>query len=215
MIEETRRNNIELWDRLHREGYDGYSKNSNLSDVTELLPDKYLTNEMRALELGCGRGDYMKRVASLVKEAHGVDISREAVKLAWINLWWISNSYPAVCNGFSLPYPDDYFDFIYEIAVFQHIPRAFTANYLKEVNRCLKHGCLFTAQFISRYGNKENETDIDSPKNEETIGYHLEMIQRMVSVSGLKFITYKKHILKERDNVFWYKILCKKDKKSD
>jgi len=203
------KHNRDMWDKLHREGYVGYSMNSNLSNATELLPKDYLNGETKALELGCGRGDYMKKLASSVGEVHGVDISREAVKLAWINMWWTPNAYPTVCNGHSLPYPDNYFDFIYEMAVFQHIPREYTRNYLKEAYRCLKHGAFMTAQFISRVSDDENHGDIELPNKEETIGYTLDDIRDIVADSGLSLINVETQLV-DRDNVFWYKILCVK-----
>lgn len=203
-----------LWDSIHQKGYQGYSFNTNLDDVIELLPENYLKPHMRILEIGCGRGDYLKRFSPLVGEVHGIDVSREAIKLSWINLWWTHNTYPTVCNGETIPYPDNYFDFLYEISVFQHIPRKYTRNYLKEAHRCLKPGGYMAIQVISRLSDGENHGDIVNPVNEETIGYTLDDIRDVIINGGLKLIKVKKHLFETRNNVYWYKLLCVKEETS-
>ena len=103
-----------------------------LYDTFEMKP------EMKLLEIGCGRGDILKRFKSLGLHVEGVDIDNEAVAL---------NEGIAVkmCNieNEPLPYPDNSFDVIYSKSLIEHL--YYPERYMAETYRVLKpNGLLLT-----------------------------------------------------------------------
>jgi ubiquinone/menaquinone biosynthesis C-methylase UbiE len=103
----------------------------------------------RALEIGCGPGRLMRPMSRHFVEIHGVDVSDEMIALAKEKLRDIPNAFPHHGDGSTLPqFEDNYFDFIYSYAVFQHIPtRDVVFQYLREIRRVLKPGGLVRLQF--------------------------------------------------------------------
>src|SRR5438094_4545652 len=99
----------------------------------------------RALEIGCGPGRLMKPMSWNFGEIHGVDVSDEMIRLAGEKLVNVPNAFPVQNDGTGLGcYKDEYFDFVYSYAVFQHIPsRQVGFNYLNEARRPLKTGGIF------------------------------------------------------------------------
>jgi SAM-dependent methyltransferase len=96
---------------------------------------------MVALELGCGAGRMSEPMARDFDRLVAVDISREMLKIgrqrvAAENILWLCN------DGVSLgPVADGSVDFIFSLAVFQHIPDAATiVDYVEETGRVLKPG---------------------------------------------------------------------------
>src|SRR6266849_8639206 len=77
----------------------------------------------RALEVGCGPGRLMRPMSWNFGEIHGVDVSDEMIKLAAKKLKGTPNAFPRATDGTDLScYVDEFFDFVYSYAVFQHIP---------------------------------------------------------------------------------------------
>ena len=88
--------------------------------------------------MGCGNG----RLFSLLKdrgvEYIGIDSSEKLIDIAK-SKYWKENPKFLVVEALHLPFPDNYFDKIYSIAVLHHIPSdAFRLEFLKEVKRVLK-----------------------------------------------------------------------------
>jgi len=88
----------------------------------------------RVLDLGCGNG----RLYESLKNTNytGLDISEKLISIA-------KEKYPnvnfQVGDALNLPFPNNYFDKIYSIAVLHHIPsRKLRIKFLKEAKRVLK-----------------------------------------------------------------------------
>src|SRR5207248_4885347 len=96
----------------------------------------------RALEIGCGPGRLMRPMSWNFGEIHGVDVSDEMIRLAAKKLKGTPNAFPRATDGTDLScYADEFFDFVYSYAVFQHIPSAEVVfSYLRETVRVLKPG---------------------------------------------------------------------------
>ena len=109
----------------------------------------------RALELGAGVGRLLKAIASTDRftEVCGVDSSMTIV-LA-------SQEYLRGCaatvhlgDGINLPFPDDYFDFVYSFTSVQHmVSLAIIHRNLREIRRVLTVGGLCRIQTISSNGD--------------------------------------------------------------
>lgn len=98
----------------------------------------YIKDGERILDLGCGNG----RIAELFKDKNveyiGVDNSEKLIDLA--KKTYESNKVKfVVADGLNLPFPDNYFDKVFSIAVLHHIPsRELRDKFLKETHRVLK-----------------------------------------------------------------------------
>jgi SAM-dependent methyltransferase len=103
---------------------------------------------LRALEIGCGPGRVMLPMSLRFVEIHGVDISEEMIRLARERLASAPNAHVQVNSGADLgAFADDWFDFVYSYAVFQHIPSLeIVLGYLRETHRVLKPGGLVRCQ---------------------------------------------------------------------
>lgn len=104
--------------------------------------------DWRALEIGCGPGRLMRPMSRSFVEIHGVDVSDEMIALAREKLRDIPNAHAHATDGATLAqFGDEFFDFIYSYAVFQHIPsREVIYQYLREIRRVLKEGGLVRLQ---------------------------------------------------------------------
>jgi SAM-dependent methyltransferase len=91
----------------------------------------------RALELGCGTGEFLRRVAHSGAEIRGIDLSQHLLARARVR----AAAFPGVSlvcgNAEQLPFPDACFDAVYGSSVLHHLdlPRA-----LSEAFRILRPG---------------------------------------------------------------------------
>src|ERR1700689_1104576 len=118
--------------------------------------------DWRALEIGCGPGRLMRPMSRHFVEIHGVDVSDEMIALAKEKLRDVPHAHAHLTDGASLrQFGEDFFDFVYSYAVFQHIPsREVVYQYLKEIRRVLKPGGLARLQFngLARGGEGPYDT---------------------------------------------------------
>lgn len=121
----------------------------SLEQELKRLPQYAGAHSWRALEIGCGPARLLKPFSRNFAEIHGVDVSDEMIRLARERLKDIPQAHVHSTDGASLSiFPDEYFDFIYSYAVFQHIPsREVVFEYMRESRRVLKPGGVFRGQF--------------------------------------------------------------------
>jgi SAM-dependent methyltransferase len=108
--------------------------------VIELLEPK--RNET-ILEIGCGYGEWMVPLCqNSGARICGIDIHPTlAIKASEkFHEYNCGQCEFRICNGYSIPYPDNWFNSAYSISVFQHMPRAIVNKYLKESTRVIKKG---------------------------------------------------------------------------
>jgi SAM-dependent methyltransferase len=96
----------------------------------------------RALEIGCGPGRLLRPMSRHFSEIHGIDVSDEMAALAGKKLADLTNVQVHAASGSDLRlFANEYFDFVYSYAVFQHIPSEEVVwSYLRETVRVLKPG---------------------------------------------------------------------------
>ena len=117
------------------------------------------TSNMNILEIGCGIGRILIPMRKFFGNVTGIDISSEMVQLGQKYVSDIPNCNIVENNGTDLAeFSDNSFDFCYSFIVFQHIPeKQIVENYIKEVSRILKVGCLFRFQVRGTISTKPNE----------------------------------------------------------
>ncbi len=75
----------------------------------------------RALELGCGTGVFLERVARSGATLHGIDLSEELLAKARERVAALPNVVLDRGNAEALPYPDGHFDAVYGSSVLHHL----------------------------------------------------------------------------------------------
>jgi SAM-dependent methyltransferase len=104
--------------------------------------------EFRILDFGVGCARVLKPLQELASrtpsrgdtvEWHGSDIDEQAIE--WCKAYLGRRGQFAVNDAMPpLPYADRFFDFIYSISIFTHLPEAMQFAWLEEINRVLKVG---------------------------------------------------------------------------
>jgi SAM-dependent methyltransferase len=113
-------------------------------EITDLLLDfssQGAKPSGRVLDLGCGPGRVIDCYADVFPKSKlfGCDIDPEAIEWASKNLSERA-SFDVNPAGGRLPYPDEYFDTIYSISIFTHLPEEIQFPLLREIRRVLKPG---------------------------------------------------------------------------
>lgn len=105
-----------------------------------------------ALEVGCGIGQLMERVAPEVKSVAGADISSEMIRRCGARLARFPNvSLQLIPGDGSIPGPDAAFDLAYCISVFHHVPKPVFFGYVEGLRRHIKPGGWFFFQLTRPY----------------------------------------------------------------
>ena len=100
------------------------------------LFEKYVADGEKILDAGCGNGRLLDFFKGREIDYIGIDNSEKLVEIA-------RNKYPQVkfqvADVLQLPFPDNYFNKIFSIAVFHHIPsKELRLQFLKEAKRALR-----------------------------------------------------------------------------
>jgi ubiquinone/menaquinone biosynthesis C-methylase UbiE len=92
----------------------------------------------KVLDLGCGNGRWYKVFREKKVDYFGIDNSEKLIEIAKENF---PDAKFFVGDALSLPFQDDFFDKVYSIALFHHIPSEnFRIKALKEAKRVLRPG---------------------------------------------------------------------------
>lgn len=103
---------------------------------------KYVKAGDRILDLGCGNGKLRLLFKNVKVDYIGIDNSRQLLNLAETNFnFRIANQKFIFADITDLPFPDSYFDVIFGIATFHHLPsKELRFKALVEVKRVMKKG---------------------------------------------------------------------------
>jgi len=102
-----------------------------LTKITDSVKEK----DMKLLDVGCGRGEFLQGFVECGLQVYGVDQSSTALKYfpdAQLKISDIENE--------GIPYPDNYFDVVYSKSVIEHFH--YPERFIKEIYRVLKPGAL-------------------------------------------------------------------------
>jgi ubiquinone/menaquinone biosynthesis C-methylase UbiE len=161
----------------------------------------------RVLEVGCGTGLLLRRVAEFAGSAVGVDLSPGMLEQAKARGFEVHEG-----SATALPFPDASFDVTYSFKVLAHVPDIETA--LREMARVTRPGGHVIAEFynphslrglVKRFGpagriadgthEKHVYTRFDSPARVQ------EMIPpgcRLVAKRGVRIATPTAHVMRNR-----------------
>lgn len=113
----------------------------------------YINDGDKILDAGCGNGRLLELLKDKKIDYIGVDISENLVKIA-------KEKYPSnnflTADALNLPFPDNYFDKVFSIAVLHTVPsKEFRQKALLELKRVLKpQGLLFLTVWDLRQKDK-------------------------------------------------------------
>jgi SAM-dependent methyltransferase len=157
------------------------------SELKRLPPGE--RRSRKALEIGCGPGRLMRPMSWNFGEIHGVDVSDEMIRLAERTLKGVPNAFPRVTDGTDLScYADEFFDYVYSYAVFQHIPSAaIVFSYLAEAWRVLKPGGIVRCQINSLPKTDQQYTTWEGVRigAEEVAGFASSNDFQLLALEGL------------------------------
>ncbi len=116
------------------------------------LFDDYLIEKEKVLDLGCGNGRFYEFFKNKDINYIGIDNSEKLIEIAKKRF---SGTNFQVADALNLPFPDNYFDKVYAIAVLHHIPsKEFRLQFLREVKRVLRQKGLLILT-IWKFHNKK------------------------------------------------------------
>ncbi len=155
---------IHPWAAVLEDAPDKESLYKRSDDVVKLLEKFKLVNKAtRVLDIGCGVGRVEYKLAKVVKEVVGIDISPSMIKLAKENIK-SKNAKFLVGNGKDLKgLGNSSFDLVISILVFQHMPRKIFENYIKESSRVLEKGGKIFFQISSYSKTRPEEPPVNHP----------------------------------------------------
>src|SRR5689334_19063052 len=113
-----------------REG-DRLERKANADEFVDKYIKKHLDNLSgeRVLEAGCGPGMFLKVLANRYANYSitGIDISEERIEQANMKLSGLNNAAAINADICKLPFPDNYFDFIYSRFLFEYLKNPIAA----------------------------------------------------------------------------------------
>lgn len=115
---------------------------------------------VRCLEIGAGIGRLVIEANRNFFQAWGVDSSISMTAYSTIFLQDYTNCRVVLSSGVHLPFPDNYFSFVYSFTCFQHMPDLATIQMnLREAWRVLSHGGEFCVQTVRGDRSEEGRYD--------------------------------------------------------
>ena len=109
----------EEWDKFTQQALSDRERAQVFAKYFSLID--WTKKPKKALDMGCGSGRWDVLVAPLVDELVAADASPQALRVAEHNLRAANVSF-IQCTPDTLPFPDEYFDFIFSLGVLHHLP---------------------------------------------------------------------------------------------
>jgi SAM-dependent methyltransferase len=142
----------DYWDGDRRINYGGYKYiPERWAPVGRAMIDHYgIKPGDKILDIGCGKGYQLYELIQLCPgiDVYGIDISSYAIENSKREI----KDRLQVCNAASLPFPDDYFDFVFSLNTLHNLP-----NY--DLDKALRE--------MERIGKKNKYVCVESFRNEK------------------------------------------------
>lgn len=144
-------NRREFWERKTKEGYFSNYDKVGVRGMTEgyFYIKEILENMMnpKILEIGCGGGKETNCLVAFSDDIHVVDLSKTALEIAKKRFPQIKTY--EIWND-TLPFEDNFFDFVFSAYVFQHNPTDVMRWLLLECDRVLKASGRALVEFLGK-----------------------------------------------------------------
>ena len=129
----------DYWDGDRRINYGGYTYiDGRWEKVAKLIKKHYkLHRRPKILDVGCGKGFLLYDFIKVIPDAEifGIDISKYAINNSKKEI----RKHLQVGNAIKLPWPDNYFDFVYSINTFHNLSNYDLDQALREFERVGKN----------------------------------------------------------------------------
>lgn len=122
------------------EGYDEYLRGGLSGIKSKQLAMLALEPAHSLLEIGFGRGEFLRHCATRCRTVTGVDYSADALAIARQTLAGIANAEVSVADCRDLPFPSAAFDRVYSGDVIEHMTYRDGVRMLREAWRVLRPG---------------------------------------------------------------------------
>lgn len=99
----------------------------------------------RVLDFGCGNGRLLQFFKGKQVEYYGVDVSAELIKIAQKNNIHGKAIFQKISSSPTLPFQPNFFNCVFSIAVFHHLPECHARAIAKELARVTKENGLLVA----------------------------------------------------------------------
>lgn len=181
-----------------------YDDHNAWTDYDTFLFKDIITENLIALDYGCGPGRNMIKFNNKFARIDGVDIAKNNLDKAKQNLEYhnIENSLLFLCDGKSIPVNDNSYDVIFSVICLQHIAcYDIRFSIFKEAYRVLKPGGNFCFQM--GFGKKEGwmtadyyENNVDATNTNGMHDVRVEKEQYLISdlTEKINFKNYKSNL---------------------
>ena len=124
----------DYWDGDRKYGYGGYRYDGRWRSVAEAMAEHYgLKPGDKVLDVGCGKGYLLYELSQVLPgaEVAGIDISEWAIDHAKEEV----KPFLKIGNAISLPYEDNYFDYVVSITTLHNLYNYDLRKALREIER--------------------------------------------------------------------------------
>lgn len=188
MVSPPTRSNLAYWQQIQDEDYfehhPCYAGLQAFGNDEELIR-RYVALDpgMKVVEIGCGYGRDVARVAPLVAHVWGIDVSRRILDkaVAFTARHGVHNFTPVLAESWHREIPSG-IDLVWSIVVFQHLTRDFTRDYIQGLGARLAPGGRFVCQFAEDFNG---EKDAKLEKYEPSVRWTEAGIRRLMAEFGL------------------------------
>jgi len=147
----------DYWDGDRRINYGGYRyMPGRWAPVGQAMIDHYgLKPGDKILDIGCGKGFQLYELTQLLPglEVYGIDVSSYAIENGKEEI----KDHLQVGNANSLPFPDDYFDFVFSITTLHNLHNYDLDKALREMERVGKNNKYLC---VEAYRNEEEKANL-------------------------------------------------------
>lgn len=188
--------------------YDKYRVPAGLNQLISFINETVKDNKGAILEVGCGTGNYLSKLAEIYEKVCGVDLNEGMLAKCKEKTKNMTNVELKQGEAQNIPYPDKSFDIVVAIQTVHHYGEDNNrVAFFKEARRLLKPG----GRFIMNYSEPHQSqfhypillggvSNARSCKNERTPEEYTELAKQV----GFKFVSNAKcSETLIREDIFW------------